>query len=154
MASTDLPKGYVLVEGYPSAEDYVHLRTASGLTPKNAEQARAAIQGSWYGVYVTEEAAAAPTRAVAMGRIVGDGGWYFLIADMATLPEHQRKGLGNAIMTNLLARVRSHAPKGTAYVVLGADVPGRRLYAKHGFRDTMPSEMGMGLRVEAPGPGQ
>ncbi|KAI0437762.1 hypothetical protein F4803DRAFT_129825 [Xylaria telfairii] len=152
MASNDLPTGYVLVEGYPLVEDYVHLRTASGLTPKNAEQARGAINGSWYGVYVAEEAA--PTRAIAMGRIIGDGGWYFLIADMATLPEHQRKGLGNAIMTKLLARVRSQAPKGTAYVVLGADLPGRRLYAKHGFRDTMPSEMGMGLRVEAPGPGQ
>ncbi|KAI0455011.1 putative GNAT family N-acetyltransferase [Xylaria acuta] len=152
MASSALPAGYVLVEGYPSVEDYVHLRTASGMTPKNAEQASASIQGSWYGVYVAEEAA--PTRAVAMGRIIGDGGWYFLVADMATLPEHQRKGLGNAVMTNLLARVKSHAAKGTAYVVLGADPPGRKLYGKHGFRDTMPEEMGMGLQVEVPGPGR
>ncbi|KAI1115280.1 acyl-CoA N-acyltransferase [Nemania sp. NC0429] len=148
MASSD-PPGYVLVEGYPSVEDYVHLRTASGLTPKTEEQASAALKGSWYGVYAAEEAA--PTKAVAMGRIVGDGGWYFFIADMATLPEHQRRGLGNAIMTNLLARIRSHAAKGTAYVVLGADAPGRKLYAKHGFRDTMPSEMGMGLQIEVEG---
>ncbi|KAI0479941.1 hypothetical protein F4859DRAFT_513439 [Xylaria cf. heliscus] len=150
MASSSLAEGYILVEGYPTVEDYMHLRTASGLTPKNAEQARASIAGSWYGVYVAE--AAAPTRAVAMGRIIGDGGWYFLVADMATLPEHQRKGLGNAIMTSLLAAVRARAPKGTAYVTLGADLPGRKLYAKHGFRDTMPAEMGMGLRIEAPGP--
>ncbi|KAI8946488.1 putative GNAT family N-acetyltransferase [Xylaria longipes] len=153
MASSDLlPTGYVLVEGYPSVEDYLHVRTTSGLRPKTAEQASGSLQGSWYGVYVAEETV--PTRAVAMGRIIGDGGWYFLVADMATLPEHQRKGLGNAIMTNLLARVRSHAPKGTAYVVLGADAPGRKLYGKHGFRDTMPAEMGMSLRIEAPGPGQ
>ncbi|KAI1157295.1 putative GNAT family N-acetyltransferase [Nemania serpens] len=149
MASSD-PSGCVLFEGYPSVDDYLHLRIASGLTPKTAEQASAAMKGSWYGVYATEEAA--PTKAVAMGRIVGDGGWYFFVADMATLPEHQRRGLGNAILTNLLARIRSHAPKGTAYVALGADAPGRKLYAKHGFRDTMPSEMGMGLRIEVAGP--
>ncbi|KAI1201310.1 hypothetical protein F5X97DRAFT_290152 [Nemania serpens] len=107
------------------------------------------MRGSWYAAYAAEEAA--PTKSVAMGRIVGDGGWYFFIADMATLPEHQRRGLGNAILTNLLARIRSHAPKGTAYVVLGAHAPGRKLYAKHGFRDTMPSEMGMGLRIEVAG---
>ncbi|KAI1749828.1 putative GNAT family N-acetyltransferase [Xylaria castorea] len=152
MASSGLSTGYILVEGYPSVEDYVHLRLASGLTPKTEEQASASVKGSWYGVYIAEEAA--PTRAVAMGRIIGDGGWYFLIADMATLPEHQRKGLGNAVLTNLLARVKSHAAKGTAYVVLGADAPGRKLYGKHGFRDTMPSEMGMGVKIEAPGPGQ
>ncbi|KAI0185174.1 putative GNAT family N-acetyltransferase [Xylaria flabelliformis] len=152
MSSSDIPKGYILVEGYPSLEDYLHLRIAPGLTPKTEDQARAAISGSWYGVYVAEEAA--PTKAVAMGRIIGDGGWYFLVADMATLPEHQRKGLGNAILTKLLARVKSHAAKGTAYVVLGADAPGRKLYGKHGFRDTMPSEMGMGLKIEALGPGQ
>ncbi|KAI1183742.1 putative GNAT family N-acetyltransferase [Nemania serpens] len=151
MASSD-PTGYVLVEGYPSVEDYLHLRRASGLTPKTAEQASAAIKGSWYGVYAAEEAD--PTKAVAMGRIVGDGGWYFFIADMATLPEHQRRGLGNAILTKLLAGIKARAPKGTAYVTLGADAPGRKLYAKHGFRDTMPSEMGMGLQIEVAGPKQ
>lgn len=41
-----------------------------------------------------------------MGRIIGDGGWYFLIADMATLPEHQRKGLGSVVMKHLLAYIR------------------------------------------------
>ncbi|KAI0206851.1 putative GNAT family N-acetyltransferase [Astrocystis sublimbata] len=145
-SSSSLPAGYILQEGYPSTEDYLHLRSTSGLTPKNTEQATAAIAGSWYGVYVAE--AASPTKAVAMGRVIGDGGWYFLVADMATLPEHQRKGIGNVIMTRLIARIKSHAPKGTAWVVLGANVPGRKLYGRHGFRDTMPSEMGMGMRLE------
>ncbi|KAH6659835.1 hypothetical protein BKA67DRAFT_653046 [Truncatella angustata] len=145
MAERSLPAGYILAEGFPSVEDYVHLRTASGLTPKNAEQASAAIRGSWYGVYAAEESS--PSKAVAMGRIIGDGGWYFLIADMATLPEHQRKGLADAILKKLVARVKSHAAKGLAYVTLGADVPGRRLYEKNGFEDTMPTTMGMSLCI-------
>ncbi|ETS82566.1 hypothetical protein PFICI_04442 [Pestalotiopsis fici W106-1] len=140
MAESKVPADYILVEGYPSVGDYVHLRTASGLTPKNAEQASAAIQGSWYGVWAAE--ASSPDRAVAMGRIIGDGGWYFLVADMATLPEHQRKGLADVILKKLLARIQSHAAKGNAYVTLGADVPGRRLYEKNGLKDTMPEVMG------------
>jgi GNAT superfamily N-acetyltransferase len=179
--SSSVPTGYVLVEGYPSVEDYVHLRTASGLTPKTAEQAGAAIRGSWYGVWAAE--ASAPTKAVAMGRIIGDGGWYFLVADMATLPEHRRRGLADVILKKLLARIHSHAAEGSkwsliihdiqfrvageyicylqciswwrrrtmnlltydvteAYVTLSADVPGRRLYERNGFKETMPKEMG------------
>lgn len=145
MAKDSLPAGYILVEGYPTIEEYIHLRTASGLTPKNAEQAGAAINGSWYGIYAAEESS--PKKPVAMGRIIGDGGWYFLIADMATLPEHQRRGLADAIVKRLIARIKSHAAKGLAYVTLSADAPGRRLYEKNGFEDTMPKEMGMSLLI-------
>lgn len=145
--STDikLADGYILREGFPSVDDYVHLRTASGLTPKNAEQAAGAIRGSWYGCYVAVEGAGEPSRAVAMGRVIGDGGWYFLVADMAVLPEHQRRGLGDAILKRLLARIKSHAAPGTAYVTLGADAPGRKLYAKNGFKETAPKEVGMSI---------
>jgi GNAT superfamily N-acetyltransferase len=69
-----------------------------------------------------------------MGRIIGDGGWYFLIADMATLPEHQRRGVGAAVLDSLLDDIRTRAPRG-AYVSLTADPPGRRLYESRGFAD-------------------
>lgn len=148
MTTSNLAPGYILVEGYPTVDDYVHLRRASGLTPKNAAQASAAIRGSWHGAYVAEEAT--PTKAVAMGRVIGDGGWYFLIADMVTLPEHQRKGLGDVVLKNLLAKIEANAAEGTAYVTLGADPPGRKLYARNGFQETMPDVMGMGLLMEIP----
>jgi GNAT superfamily N-acetyltransferase len=60
-----------------------------------------------------------------MGRLLGDGGWYFHVVDMAVLPAHQRRGLGDAILGALLGRVREVAPPG-AYVNLLADPPGRR----------------------------
>ena len=74
------------------------------------------------------------------------GGWYFHIIDMAVLPEHQRRGLGDAVITELLDRVRADAPPG-AYVSLLADVPGRLLYARHGFVETAPDSIGMALRT-------
>jgi ribosomal protein S18 acetylase RimI-like enzyme len=77
-----------------------------------------------------------------MGRVLGDGGWYFHIVDMAVLPAHQRRGLGDAVLTALLEAIRRKAPAG-AYVNLLADPPGRRLYERHGFRDTAPGSIGM-----------
>jgi GNAT superfamily N-acetyltransferase len=47
---------------------------------------------------------------VGMGRLIGDGGWYFHVVDMAVLPAHQRRGIGDCILTWLLDRVRDAAP--------------------------------------------
>ena len=85
-------------------------------------------------------------QVVAMGRVLGDGGWYFHVVDMAVLPAHQRRGLGDAVLTALLHHVRDHAPAG-AHVNLLADPPGRRLYARHGFKDTAPDSIGMALQL-------
>ena len=85
-----------------------------------------------------------------MGRIIGDGGWYFHIVDMAVLPVHQRKGLGDAILNALLRQIWLCVPRdwGKPYVSLFADEAGRRLYVKNGFVDTAPKEMGMKLKLE------
>ena len=50
----------------------------------------------------------------------------------------------------LLERIRETAPH--AYVNLLADPPGRRLYAKHGFTETAPEEVGMAMTLGAPEP--
>jgi GNAT superfamily N-acetyltransferase len=89
----------------------------------------------------------ADARAVGMGRLLGDGGWYFHVVDMAVLPEHQRRGLGDVILTTLLDRIRAKAPLG-AYVNLIADAPGRRLYARHGFAPTEPHSISMARTLE------
>ena len=62
------------------------------------------------------------------------------------LPEHQRRGIGDAVLTALLDRIRATAPPG-ATVYLLADPPGRRLYARHGFAETAPGSIGMALRL-------
>ncbi|RYO86434.1 hypothetical protein DL764_009009 [Monosporascus ibericus] len=149
MSANNLAAGYVLHDDYPSLDDYLHLRAASGLKPVNSAQGAAVIKGSWYGCYVTT--ADDPSKAVAMGRIIGDGGWYFHITDMAVLPSHQRRGLGDAVLKRLLAKIKTDAAPGEAYVTLMADPPGRRLYEKNGFADAMPQEMGMSLIMNISG---
>jgi GNAT superfamily N-acetyltransferase len=133
-----LASGYRLVMATPPVADYLRLRRESGLTPKSDAQATAALPGSWAACHVVAE----DGEVVGMGRLLGDGGWYFHVVDMAVLPPHQRRGLGDAILGALLARIRELAPPG-AWVNLLADPPGRRLYERHGFADTAPGSVGM-----------
>jgi GNAT superfamily N-acetyltransferase len=136
---------YALVPEPPTLDDYLRLRTASGLTPKSAEQGAGALAGSWSFCHVRADGG----PSVAMGRTIGDGGWYFHVADMATDPAHQRRGLGRLVLDWLIADVEARAPAG-ALVSLLADPPGVRLYASRGLRDVAPS-IGMARVLEDPG---
>jgi ribosomal protein S18 acetylase RimI-like enzyme len=82
-----------------------------------------------------------------MGRVIGDGGWYFHVVDMAVLPEHQQRGLGGAVLAYLLGQIRQRAPRG-AYVSLLADPPARRLYTRYGFAESAPASVGMVLVLD------
>src|SRR5512144_645473 len=106
--TAELRDGYRLVEAAPGVEDYLALRERAGLSPKTREQAMAALPGSWAACHVVHEASG---ETVGMGRVLGDGGWYFHIVDMAVLPAHQRRGLGDAILSSLLERIRADAPR-------------------------------------------
>ncbi|HEX5900192.1 MAG TPA: GNAT family N-acetyltransferase [Solirubrobacteraceae bacterium] len=139
MDSVALPAGYRLVDGPPAVADYLLLRDRAGLSARRREQAAVALAGSWAVVHVVHDL---DGQTVGMGRVLGDGGWYFHVADMAVLPAHERRGLGGVILGALLERIRREAPPG-AYVNLLADPPGRPLYARHGFAPTAPDAIGM-----------
>jgi GNAT superfamily N-acetyltransferase len=133
--------GYQLRPGAPTPTDYLLLRRESGLTPRTREQADRALPGSWAACHVVDVETG---TTVGMGRLIGDGGWYFHVVDMAVLPAHQRRGIGDRVLTWLLDQVREQAPP-DAYVSLMADPPGRRLYARHGFTENRDLSIGMAL---------
>jgi GNAT superfamily N-acetyltransferase len=137
---------YRLLMRPPPIPDYLRLRREAGLSPKTHEQAAAALPGSWAACHVVQDTRG---EVVGMGRLLGDGGWYFHVVDMAVLPQHQRRGIGDAILDALLTRVRTLAPP-AAYVNLLADPPGRRLYQRHGFVETAPHSIGMALSTSPP----
>ncbi|WP_462418944.1 GNAT family N-acetyltransferase [Kytococcus sp. Marseille-QA3725] len=122
----------------PTLAEYLDMRPAAGLSPVTAEQGAPALTGSWAWATVR----APDGRLAAMGRVIGDGGWCFHVADMATHPDHQRRGLGRAVLQRLLDRITAEAPE-RPYVTLMGDGPGRRLYSSMGFVDAMPHSMGM-----------
>lgn len=135
------PEGYALHAGVPDLKDYLRLRRDSGLTPRTLEQAVLALPGSWAACQIRETDTGV---TVGMGRLIGDGGWYFHVVDMAVLPAHQRGGIGNWVLTWLLDQVRRRAPA-DAFVSLMADPPGRRLYARHGFSERRDLSIGMAM---------
>lgn len=137
---TGLAPGYSLCAGVPSTADYLRLRNDAGLTPRTVEQAERALPGSWSACHVIDSGGG----TVGMGRLIGDGGWYFHVVDMAVLPAHQRRGVGNAVLTWLLDQVRDGAPPG-AFVSLMADPPGRGLYTRLGFTEDRDLSIGMAL---------
>ena len=65
------------------------------------------------------------------------------IADVATDPAHQRRGIGRAVMEHLIDRIDQAAPP-HPYITLMADPPGQRLYRSLGFVDSAPS---LGMRL-------
>lgn len=140
MGRMALPDRYELIIGAPHVDEYRALRAVAGLSPKTHAQGVAAIAGTWFFCHVRERAT---STLVAMGRVIGDGGWYFHIADIATHPDHQGAGLGRTVLDTLTDHIRDTAPA-DPYITLIADPPGRRLYEKAGFVDTEPS---LGMRL-------
>lgn len=132
-----------LVECFPCIEDYRRLRSASGLSSKSTEAAVRGLANTLYGVSVIDG-----ERVIGMGRIIGDGGCFFVVVDIAVQPEFQKRGLGKRIMDALDAWLRANAPV-SSNVSLFADGDAKHLYAKYGFVEAGPVSVGMDYSVKA-----
>lgn len=137
MTSTE----YHLVTEPAKVEDYLALRRATGLSGRSQEAAKIGLAGTWFGVHVVNRG-----RTVAMGRVIGDGGCFFQVVDVAVAPDHQGQGLARRVMTALMDHLRAEAPA-TAQVSLLADGTANRLYERFGFRLTAPKSVGMILQL-------
>ena len=132
---------YRLTAEKPSPADYLRLRVEAGLSPKTTEGAAAGLPNTVYAVVIRRNG-----EAVGMGRIIGDGGLFFQVVDIAVQPAHQGRGLGKAIVAALVDHLRATVPKG-AYVSLMADGEAHRLYAQYGFALTAPRSVGMAFVI-------
>jgi ribosomal protein S18 acetylase RimI-like enzyme len=101
------------------------------------EAATIGLKSSLFGVTVYDG-----KKAIGMGRIIGAGGCFYQIVDIAVDPHYQGKGLGKTIMKELMQYLEKHAPK-SAYVSLIADQPADHLYKQFGFQYTYPKSVGM-----------
>lgn len=124
----------------PAIATYQQLRIAAGLSAKTAEAAAKGLPNSLFAVQVL-----LGDDVVGMGRIIGDGGCFYQVVDIAVLPAHQGKGLGKLIMREIMRYIDSEVPP-SAYVSLIADGQAQDLYAQFGFRHTAPASAGMALK--------
>ncbi|UPV72742.1 GNAT family N-acetyltransferase [Halorussus limi] len=132
---------YELREATPSPDEYVALREAAGMGQRSEAAARRGLPNSLHAVTAV---ASATDRVVGMGRLVGDGGCFYQIVDVAVHPDHQGVGLETRVVSNLLDYLRENALD-SAYVSLIADVDD--FYDRFGFEATAPESKGMALSV-------
>lgn len=136
-----LEAGYAVELRTPDLDDYMRLRESAGLTPFLRSTAEVGLNGTIFAIVIVYD-----RKVVGMGRLIGDGGCFFQVTDIAVDPDHQGRGLGKLIMAGIMEYVDSELPK-TAYVSLIADVPANKLYEKVGFKETAPRSVGMSYIV-------
>ncbi|MCG7409942.1 GNAT family N-acetyltransferase [Paenibacillus sp. ACRRX] len=121
----------------PQPEEYLQLRAQTGLSLKSLDGAKIGLANSIFAVILRQE-----DKLIGMGRIIGDGGCFYQVVDIAVDPAQQGQGLGKLIMNEITTYLDIHAPKG-AYISLLADVPADQLYKQFGFDYTQPKSLGM-----------
>jgi GNAT superfamily N-acetyltransferase len=139
MSKADDP---VLQLQVPAVEEYLALRVAAGLSAMSHAGAREGLRASWCSVCVRMAG-----ELIGMGRVVGDGGLFLFVVDIAVAPAWQRRGLGRRIMQALMEQVHARVFPRTM-VGLIADGTAHRLYEQFGFRVVAPAARGMLLRIE------
>lgn len=90
----------------------------------------ASLAGSCAGTVATTPGG----TVVGMGRVVGDGAFFFYLQDIAVDPEHGGRGIGRELTERLLTQVRVIAG-GDAFVGLFATEAAATLYRRAGFDD-------------------
>ncbi len=128
---------YRLVERVPLVEEYNSVRAAAGLGERDPGAAALGLTNTLFGVCVESS-----ERVVGIGRIIGDGGLFFQIVDVAVVPERQGEGLGTLVMEALVSWLEGNASIG-AYVQLVAAEGTTGFYERHGFRIRTPEASGM-----------
>lgn len=69
---------------------------------------------------------------VGMGRLVGDGAFYHYVQDVAVLPGHRGRGVGDEVLRRLVRRADALSPP-KGFVGLFAAGGSEPFYARHGF---------------------
>ncbi|MEL6798761.1 MAG: GNAT family N-acetyltransferase [Pseudomonadota bacterium] len=112
----------------PTVAECRGLRVAAGMSDFGEEATRISLANTLHGVWLRDDG-----TLIGMGRLIGDGGAFAQVTDIAVHPDWQGQGLGHRIMDALMAWADVTLPKG-AYISLIADPGAERLYERHGFQ--------------------
>lgn len=124
-----------------SAEEYNDMRIAVGWKVLDVKQAETGLENS---VYLT--VAYDGDRPVGMARVVGDGGYMNLIADVMVIPEYQKKGIGGQLIKNINRYLDDLGKDGLCIMVnLMATTGNEGFYEKYGYVARPNETMGAGM---------
>lgn len=128
-------------ENVLTVDDYFALRESVGWEIFSKSQSENALNNSLYTITAMED-----NKAVAMGRLVGDG-QYYLIVDLVVCPEFQNQKIGTRILTMLLDYVDDQTPRGgRSSIQLIAEKGKEPFYQNFGFKKIPHEYCGSGMR--------
>lgn len=131
----------------PEPREYLDLRAACGLGPRSLDGARIGLQNSLYATLMRDRAG----HLIALGRVVGDGGLFAQITEIAVHPDHQGRGLGDLVLQRVLAWCRANLSE-QCYLSLVSNAGLPPWYARHGFTVCPPEKPGMALSIPGADP--
>ena len=124
---------FVVTERMPTVDEHRALFEAVGWNPYAPEAASLALRNTLCGVVVhTPGDVNDIANLIGMGRVIGDGGKFFYIQDVAVRPAFQGQGVGRLIMDRLLAYIKRSAPH-EPFVGLFATEVAWNFYKHYGF---------------------
>ena len=131
---------YTVIERTPTVQEYNEVRRAAGLSVKDELAAKRGLSNTLYAVCVAQE-----NRVVGIGRVIGDGGLFYDIVDVAVLAEHRGNGVGKLIMDSLMSYIDRNA-RPSSLVCLMANKGVASFYEKYGFKAREADMPGMIIR--------
>lgn len=124
-----------------SAEAYNELRASVGWKVLDTLQARTGLENSAYLI-----AAWDGDLPIGAARVVSDGGYMTLIADVMVRPEYQGRGIGGRMLSEINAWLDTQGENGRCIMVNLMATPGNEsFYEKFGFVKRPNEHMGAGM---------
>lgn len=122
-------------------EDYNRIRAAVGWKVLDKKQAETGLKNSVFLTVAWDD-----DKPVGMARVVGDGGYMYLISDVMIHPEYQGKGIGRKILENVNAWLDNLGKDGLSIMVnLMATTGNETFYQKFGYEARPNDRMGPGM---------
>lgn len=96
---------FIYEENTLNIEDIKKIREGVQWKMLTDHQLQQALDMTVYSIVVKDH-----EHSIAMGRLIGDG-IYYLICDVAVLPDYQHQGIGTKIIQCMIQYVQSHLQK-------------------------------------------
>jgi GNAT superfamily N-acetyltransferase len=128
-------------KGPMRAEDYDALRTAVGWSSYEKAQIEEGLAKSLFIIVGYHQ-----EKAIAMGRVIGDGMLAFYIQDVIVLPEFQGNGIGTQIMKRIMEYIDSRSVNSSSIGLMAATGKDA-FYEGFGFVRRPNEKMGSGMSL-------
>ena len=127
-----------ITEEFPQNQEYMDLKAVTGSPEVEISAIATALNRAVLSLLARDD----NDRLIGMGRVVGDGAFYFQLVDIMVAASHLDQGVEEMIVSELLSRLAKIAPSGAEVTVI-TDVPGIKLYQHAGFKSLYPDRYGM-----------